>query len=335
MGCFSSSRSSAILEVFSATLRDKIQLMIILKAIEELAGLKGPIVLAAGTFDGVHLGHQALIRRAMEEAASYGGTAVVMTFDRHPASLLRPELAPKLLTRNGEKISLIEELGVSALLLLPFTSELAAVSAQDFIKELLTSCQPLRAICVGSQWSYGRGGEGNIARLREFGSEWNFDVIQIDPVETTGTPISSTRVRTAIASGDLDQASACLGRSFILSGEVVVGAGLGSKIGFSTANLDVSGMQLPPYGVYAVKVQRGGSILRGVCNIGLRPTVDASANVPVLEVHLFDFSANLVGETLSLEFVKFLRPEQKFSGIDELKEHIARDCTAARQTLSF
>jgi riboflavin kinase/FMN adenylyltransferase len=308
--------------------------MIILKAIEELAGLKGPIVLAAGTFDGVHLGHQALICRAMEEAASYGGTAVVMTFDRHPASLLRPELAPKLLTRNAEKISLIEELGVSALLLLPFTSELASVSAQDFIKELVTSCQLLRAICVGSQWSYGRGGEGNIARLQEFGSEWNFDVIQIDPVETTGTPISSTRVRTAIASGDLDQASACLGRPFLLSGYVVTGAGLGSKIGFPTANLDVSAMQLPPYGVYAVKVQRGGSILRGVCNIGLRPTVDASTNVPVVEIHLFDFSANLVGETLSLEFVKFLRPEQKFAGLEQLKAQIIRDCAAAGQTLS-
>jgi riboflavin kinase/FMN adenylyltransferase len=305
----------------------------ILHAIEGLAGLKGSIVLAAGTFDGVHLGHQALIRRAMEEAASYGGTAVVMTFDRHPASLLRPELAPKLLTRNAEKISLIEELGVSALLLLPFTSELAAVSAQDFIKELVASCQPLRAICVGSQWSYGRGGEGNIARLREFGSEWNFDVIQIDPVETTGTPISSTRVRTAIASGDLDQASTCLGRPFILSGEVVVGAGLGAKIGFPTANLDVAGMQLPPNGVYTVKVRHGESILSGVCNIGLRPTVDASATLPVVEVHLFDFSADLVGAELSLEFVQFLRPELKFNGLEELKEQIACDCTQARAIL--
>ena len=282
-----------------------------------------------------HRDHQALIRRAMEVAASCSGTAVVMTFDRHPASLLRPELAPKLLTRNAEKISLMEELGVPALLLLPFTSELAAVSAQDFIKELVSACQPLRALCVGRQWSFGKGGEGNVARLRELGLEWNFDVIQIDPVETAGAPISSTRVRTAISSGDLNQAAACLGRPFQLSGDVITGAGLGSKIGFPTANLDFSGMQLPPYGVYAVKVLRGGSILTGVCNIGLRPTVDASANAPVVEVHLFDLSADLVRENLSLEFVKFLRPEHKFSGIDELKEQIVRDCTAARQTLSF
>jgi riboflavin kinase/FMN adenylyltransferase len=308
--------------------------MIILHSIDELAGLKGPIVLAAGTFDGVHLGHQALIRRAMEEAASCGGTAVVMTFDRHPASLLRPEKAPRLLTRNAQKIALLEEMGVPALLLLPFTRELASVPACDFIASLVQAASPLRAICVGSQWSFGKGGEGNVARLRELGADWNFEVIQIDPVETGGSPISSTRIRTAIASGDLDQASDCLGRPFILSGEVVTGAGLGSKIGFPTANVDVAGMQLPPNGVYALKVRRVETILSGVCNIGLRPTVDASTTSPVVEVHLFDLSADLVGEVLLLEFLKFLRPEQKFSGLEELKAQISSDCAAARQTLS-
>jgi len=266
--------------------------MIILKAIEELAVLKGPIVLVAGTFDGVHFGHQALIRRAMEEAAACGGAAVVMTFDRHPASLLRPELAPKLLTRNAEKITLLEELGVPALLLIPFTTHLAAMPAQDFIKSLVASCKPLRGICVGSQWSFGRGGEGNVPRLRELGVEWNFDVIQIAPVETGGGAISSTRIRRAIASGDLEQASVCLGRPFRMSAEVVTGAGLGSKIGFPTANLNVTGMQLPPHGVYAVRVHRGGTLLKGVCNIGFRPTVDTSAAAPVVEVHLFDLTSH-------------------------------------------
>ena len=309
--------------------------MRILRSIQELSALKGPIVLAAGTFDGVHLGHQALICRAMEEATACGGTAVVMTFDRHPASLLRPETAPRLLTRNDEKISALEDLGVPVLLLLPFTNDFAAVPARDFIAALVVACKPLRAICVGSQWSFGMGGEGNVVRLRDLGAEWNFDVIQIDPVETGGLPISSTRIRTAIASGDLDQAFACLGRPFQLCGEVITGAGLGSKIGFPTANLDVSGMQFPPHGVYAVKVRRGGSILTGVCNIGLRPTVDFSAKIPVVEVHLFDLSVDLVGENLSLEFVKYLRPEQKFSGIEELKKQIAKDCAEGRKMLSF
>ena len=308
--------------------------MIILNSIDDLAGLKGPIVLAAGTFDGVHLGHQALISRAMREATACGGTAVVMTFDRHPAALLRPENAPKLLTRNDAKIALLEGMGVQALLMLPFTGELASVTARDFIASLVSSASPLQALCVGREWFFGKGGEGNVALLRELGEEHKFNVIQIDPVLAEGSSISSTRIRVAIASGNLMEAATCLGHPFLLSGTVVSGAGLGSKIGFPTANLEVSGMLLPPYGVYAVKVLRGGSILTGVCNIGLRPTVDASANAPVVEVHLFDVSADLVGENLSLEFVKYLRPEQKFSGIDELKEQIARDCKSARERLS-
>ena len=307
--------------------------MIILHSIDDLAGLKGPIVIAAGTFDGVHLGHQALIRRAMEEASACGGTAVVMTFDRHPASLLRPDKAPKLLTRNDGKTALLAEMGVPALLLLEFTSDLAGVPARDFIASLTAAASPLRAVCVGRQWTFGKGGEGNVALLKELGAERKFEVIQIDPVMAGDSPISSTRIRKAIASGDFAESSACLGRPFLLSGTVVSGAGLGSKIGFPTANLEVSGMQLPPNGVYAVRVQRGVSILRGVCNIGFRPTVDAFANAPVVEVYLFDLSADLVGESLSLEFVEFLRPEQKFSGIEELKEQIARDCASARGVL--
>jgi riboflavin kinase/FMN adenylyltransferase len=305
----------------------------IIRSIDDLAGLKGPIVLAAGTFDGVHLGHQALIRRAMEEASACGGTAVVMTFDRHPASLLRPEKAPKLLTRNDGKTSLLAEMGVPALLLLEFTSDLAGVPARDFIASLTAAASPLRAVCVGRQWTFGKGGEGNVALLKELGAERKFEVIQIDPVMAADSPISSTRIRKAIASGDFAESSACLGRPFLLSGNIVSGAGLGSKIGFPTANLEISGMQLPPNGVYAVKVFRGSDLLKGVCNIGLRPTVDASPTTPIVEVHLFDCSADLVGEELSLEFVQFLRGEQKFSGLDALKGQIAKDCEQARAIL--
>jgi riboflavin kinase/FMN adenylyltransferase len=307
--------------------------MRILHSIDDLSSLSGPIVLAAGTFDGVHLGHQALIRRAMEEASVCGGTAVLMTFDRHPASLLRPEKAPKLLTRNDGKTALLAEMGVPALLLLKFTSDLAGVSARDFIASLTAAASPLRAVCVGRQWTFGKGGEGNVALLKELGAERKFEVIQIDPVMAADSPISSTRIRKAIASGDFAESSACLGRPFLLSGTVVSGAGLGSKIGFPTANLEVSGMQLPPNGVYAVKIFRGSDLLKGVCNIGLRPTVDASPTTPIVEVHLFDCSADLVSEELSLEFVQFLRGEQKFSDLDALKGQIAKDCERARAIL--
>ena len=308
--------------------------MKILDSIGELSGLKGPIVLAAGTFDGVHPGHQALIRRAMEEADDCGGTAVVMTFDRHPAALLRPQSAPKLLTSNREKIALLEAMGVPALLLLEFTPEFASIPARDFIASLVASARPLRAICVGSQWSFGKGGEGTVPLLEELGREHGFSVSRIKPVEYGGAPISSTRIRKALSSGDFKEASACLGRPFLLTGKIISGAGLGATIGFPTANLESSGMQLPPDGVYAVKVRRAGSVVNGVCNVGLRPTVDPAASGRTVEVHLLDWKENLRGEELSLEFVAFLRPEKKFAGLKELKEQIARDCGQAREILS-
>ena len=307
--------------------------MLVLNQIADLAGLKGPIVLAAGTFDGVHLGHQALIRRAMEEASSGGGTAVVLTFDRHPAALLRPGSAPGILTRNNEKIALLEEMGVQALLMLEFTRELAGVPAQNFIASLVSSASPLRSVCVGREWFFGRGGEGNVSLLKKLGGEHNFSVIQIDPVMAENSPISSTRIRTAIASGDFAEASACLGRPFFLSGTVVSGAGLGSTIGFPTANLNVSGMQLPPDGVYAVRVRLDGKIHDGVVKIGTRPTVDPTSEKRTVEAHLFGLLENLVGKELSLEFVQFLRGEEKFPGIDALKAQIALDCDRARKLL--
>ena len=307
--------------------------MQILRSIDELSSLKGPIVLAAGTFDGLHLGHQALIRRAMDEAASCGGTGVVLTFDRHPASVVRPERAPKILTRNDQKISLLEGIGVTALLLLEFTPELASVPAEEFIDSLVAASHPLRMICVGSQWSFGKGGQGTLALLEQMGREKGnkgFSVTQIAPVQVHGSAISSTRIRNAIAAGDFAETTACLGRPYFLIGRVVKGAGLGVTIGFPTANLDVEGMQLPPDGVYAVRVTTEGLHLTGVCNIGMRPTVDTDSTKRTLEVHLFDVSRDFVGKEFSLEFVKFLRTEQKFSGLEELKAQIARDCSMAR-----
>lgn len=308
--------------------------MIILHSIDDLAGLKGPIVLAAGTFDGVHLGHQTLIRRAMEEASSCGGTAVVMTFDRHPAALLRPEKAPRLLTRNDAKIALLNDMGVPALLMLQFNHDLAGVPARDFIASLVSSCKPLRAFCVGSQWSFGKGGEGNVDLLKKLGGEGNFDVIRIEPVMAGGTAISSTRIREAVAAGNFTDAEICLGRPFLLSGSVITGAGLGSKIGFPTANLDAGGMQLPPDGVYAVKAHVQGGILAGVANIGVRPTVDSRGSSRSTEVHLFDASGDYVGKELSLEFIRFLRAEKKFPDLAALTNQIARDCAEAKEILT-
>jgi riboflavin kinase/FMN adenylyltransferase len=269
----------------------------------------------------------------MNEARAVGGTAVVMTFERHPASIVRPERVPKLLTTNETKISLLRGMNVPALLLLDFTPELSGILAEDFIDSLISASKRLSMICVGSEWSFGKGGEGNVSMLQQLGEKSGFSVTRIDPVEAGGQVISSTRIRNAIAEGDFAQATLCLGRPWRLTGQVVTGAGLGATIGFPTANLAVQGMQLPPDGVYAVRIEYDGRSLSGVCNIGIRPTVDSNAKRCV-EVHLFDVSADFVGKELSLEFVKFLRKEQKFPGLPELQAQILRDCDEARSVLA-
>ena len=304
--------------------------MKILRSINELSSLKGPIVLAAGTFDGVHLGHQALILRAIQESLHVNGTAVVMTFDRHPASIVRPESTPKLLTTNASKLAFVERLGAPALLLLEFDQNMASMPAEDFIRNLSNASKPLHMICVGSQWSFGKGGAGNITLLKTLGHDLGFSVGGIEPIEIAAAPISSTRIRNAVACGNFQEANECLGRSFLLSGRVVTGKGLGATIGFPTANLDVVGMQLPPDGVYAVKIHESENLYSGVANIGMRPTVDAASVKRTVEVHLFDFSKNLVGTELSVEFIQLLRSEQKFPDLSALTAHIARDCEAAR-----
>lgn len=306
-----------------------------IRSIADLASLSGPVVLAAGTFDGLHLGHQALIGRALEEAARVGGTAVVMTFDRHPASITRPDKAPKLLTPNAAKLALLDQIGVPVVLLLEFSETLSSIPAEEFIHTLAAAAKPLHKICVGSQWFFGRGGAGNITLLEKLGGELGFSVEGISPVEIRGKTISSTRIRKAIAKGDFDEASACLGRPFLLIGTVVTGAGLGARIGFPTANLDVDGMQLPPDGVYAVKVQLEGKSYCGVANVGMRPTVDRSAAPKrTVEVHLFDQNDTLVDKELRVEFVEFLRGEHKFPDLPSLTAQIASDCKQARHLLS-
>ena len=308
--------------------------MIILRSISELALLPGPVVLAVGTFDGLHLGHQALIRHAMEEALRVNGTAVVMTFDRHPCALVRPDHCPKLLTTQHAKIGILKQMGIPALLLLEFNMQLASLSAEEFITELAVAGHPLHMICVGFQWSFGKGGAGNVAVLERLGKSLGFSVSQIPPVEVGGSQVSSTRIRAAIAAGEFPDAEACLGRPFLLSGRVVRGAGLGSRIGFPTANLGTEGMQLPPDGVYAVRVMHEGIVTVGVMNIGFRPTVDAPEPSRSVEVHLFDWSQNLVGQELTIEFVGYLRGEKKFPNLDALVTQIKKDCTNARGVLS-
>jgi len=306
--------------------------MRILHSIAELKELPGPLFLAIGVFDGVHLGHQAVIRRAIEDAAKQNGTAVVVTFNPHPIRILRPDAAPLLLTANKHKAELIARLGVADLLIIPFTREFAALHAAEFIRQLKDAAQSLRGIYVGHQWSFGHQRSGNLELLQKLGDEWGFEEVGIPVVEVNGNVVSSTAIRQAVATGNLEAAETLLGRPYTVLGTVVEGDKIGRTIGFPTANLSVHNEQLPPDGVYAVQAAWNDQTISGVLNIGNRPTVSAGLKKTV-EVHLLDFSGQLYGQDLEITFLKFLRGEMKFSGLDGLKSQIANDVLEARKLL--
>ena len=287
-------------------------------------------MLAIGVFDGVHLGHKAVIDRALADAAALGGAAAVVTFDPHPLRVLRPQHAPRLLTSTPHKKRLIRSLGVEHLLVVPFDQEFASTPPQAFIEALAHSCHPLREICVGHEWSFGKGRAGNLKLLEVLGDQLGFREVGVPAVQIDGEIVSSTLIRRAVERGDLAHAARLLGRDFTILGTVVRGDQLGRKLGFPTANLSAHNEQFPPDGVYAVEVTRNGDKLRGVVNIGIRPTIAHASGERVLEVHLFDFAAEIYGQDLEITFHRFLRPERKFESLDQLRRQIAHDVHAAR-----
>jgi len=304
--------------------------MKILNSVAELAALPGPVFLAIGVFDGVHLGHKAVIERAASDAMKAGGTAVVVTFNPHPLRILRPDIAPRLITSTRHKTALIRKLGVSYLLVIPFDAAFAATPPEQFIQALSNACHPLREICVGHQWSFGKGRAGNLEMLKVWGDKLGFDEVGIPAVEIDGKVVSSTLIRSAVENGDLSTAARLLGREYTVLGTVIEGDHLGQKLGFPTANLSAHNEQFPPDGVYAVDAVHREMKFRGVVNIGIRPTIYEKEGQRLLEIHLFDFHENIYGEDVEVFFRRYLRKEQKFAGLEELKAQIARDCEAAK-----
>jgi riboflavin kinase / FMN adenylyltransferase len=305
--------------------------MTVLHSLTELSQVPGPLCIAIGVFDGVHLGHQALVREAMTQAAGHGGAAVALTFHPHPARLLRPQSAPHLLTSTPHKVALIAELGCPYLLQVAFDEAFAQQSPQAFI-EALCAAADVRMICVGRDWAFGKNRAGNVALLKELGTRLGFETLEIPPVAVEGEVISSTRIRRAVEEGDFASARKFLGREYTILGTVRHGAGLGGKIGFPTANLAAHSEQFPPDGVYAVCLLLRGEWHKGVANVGVRPTV-ANAGERLLEAHIFDFQGDCYGEDVEVRFEYFLRPEQKFASVEELKKQIASDAARARELL--
>jgi riboflavin kinase/FMN adenylyltransferase len=304
--------------------------MRILRSIPELAEVPGPVFLAIGVFDGVHRGHQTVIGTATRDAAAAGGTAVVVTFDPHPAKILRPQESPRLITATQHKIALIRDLGISHLLVITFDRAFASTPPTEFVRQLAAAAQPLREICVGEEWSFGKNRAGNLALLQELGAELGFRVIGVEGVRAGEKIISSTAIRKAVESGDFATATQMLGRDYTILGTVEEGKHLGRSLGFPTANLSAHSEQFPPNGVYAAEGILQGKIVRGVVNLGVRPTVADGSPQRVLEFHLFDLDRDLYGEDVELKFLQYLRPEKKFESLAALREQITRDVAAAR-----
>ena len=301
------------------------------RSISELSKLRGPLFLAIGVFDGVHLGHQAVISTSAQHARAANGTPIVVTFDPHPEKVLRPKTAPHLLTATPHKIALIRDLGVAHLLIITFDKQFAATEPEEFVHELVEHSKSLREICVGHEWSFGKNRRGNLKLLNQFGARFDFGVVGIPPVTVNGELVSSTTIRKAVETGDLAKAAQMLGREYTVLGTVVSGDNRGKKIGFPTANLSAHNEQFPPNGVYFAEAKLEGVIYPGVVNLGYRPTVDTRKSERILEIHLFDFDHDIYGKGLEVRFIRYLRPETKFESVEALVRQIGLDVKQARK----
>ena len=304
-----------------------------MKIIRDLTELGVPsqrACLAIGVFDGVHLGHQQVIRQTISDAQRQGAIPVVITFDRHPNSVVAPERTPPLIYSLAQKLRVIASIGPQAAFLIQFDRAFSEQSGEVFIRELARGFGQIQSICVGSNFTFGHKRSGNVALLKTLGQELKFAVHGLAAVSLDGKTVSSTRIREAIRNGNLDAASQMLGRTYAVAGSVTQGDQLGRELGFPTANLDVTGLALPPDGVYAVHVCAQGESYRGVLNIGHRPTLQTPEALRRFEVHVLDFDGDLYGQEIEVIFGEKLRDEQKFPSLEALTQQIARDIAAAR-----
>ena len=291
-------------------------------------------VITIGNFDGVHKGHQALFRLLREKAARLGGTSVVITFEPHPARVVGGKTRLPLITIYEQKIELIAASGVDVCLCVPFTKEFAVVSAYDFVNDILVDRLGMKAIVVGRDYAFGKNREGNIDFLRKYAQTRGYEVICLEEVPSAGglPRISSTIIRETVSRGDMEGAFDLLGRYYQIRGRVVSGRGRGARsLGFPTANLELADELCPPSGVYAVYVEYRSDRYCGVANIGYSPTFDD--HLFTVEVHILDFDLQINGRDIKVDFVKRLREEIRFPGIEELKSQISRDIEQTRYLL--
>jgi phosphoribosyl 1,2-cyclic phosphate phosphodiesterase len=291
-------------------------------------------VLAIGNFDGIHLGHQAVLRAAVARAQVLKAVSTALTFDPSPRKVLRPESAPLRLSTNAQRMEWFDALGLEAAVVLPFTLELARLSPEEFVERILACDLHIKAILVGEDFRFGHEKAGDVKLLKELGVKNGFDVVIIPPVPYRGEVVSSTIIRREVAEGDVSHAGRLLGRAFALTGEVVSGTGTGSKFTFPTLNLAPEQELLPARGVYITRTIFDGEKCsrRSVTNIGVRPTFNGSSLG--VETHLLDFQPGVTPKRIEVRFWKRLRQEKKFSGPEELRSQIARDIASANKFFS-
>ena len=304
--------------------------MKIIRAANELGNGQRKTCVAIGVFDGVHLGHQQIIRQTVADARGHDAIALVITFDKHPNVIVAPERVPPQIFSRSQKLRAIEALGADALLEIPFDKTFSEKSGETFIRELATDLGKIHSVCVGADFVFGHKRSGNVALLKDLGLELLFQVHGLAAISLDEQVVSSTRIREAIRAGNFDAASQMLGRPYAICGRVVTGDQIGYKLGFPTANLDATNLILPPNGVYAASTKLNEQFYRVALNIGTRPTVVAAQPQLRVEAHLLDFSGELYGAELELELGVKLRNERKFASVMELQEQIGRDVAAVR-----
>ncbi|MDA8233961.1 MAG: bifunctional riboflavin kinase/FAD synthetase [Clostridia bacterium] len=302
----------------------------------EEVDLKGTkLLVALGNFDGVHLGHRQLLGQLVATAREQGVKAAVLTFDPHPLQVINPEISPPLLLNPAEKARQIASLGVDMLILVPFTIEFAGLPPEEFVANILVDRLKVNGIFVGWNYNFGRGGRGNTELLAALGDQYGFFVRVVKPVSYQGQVVSSTLIRELLQQGEVSKATVFLGYRPYFSGLVVHGDARGRTIGFPTANLELApNLVKPAKGVYAVYFLLGNRILKGVANIGVKPTFHQQGQTPNLEVFIFDFAGDIYGEEVRVELVARIRDEKTFSSVDELISQLREDVEQAQIILA-
>lgn len=302
--------------------------------IDDFKDVKNPVV-TTGTFDGVHLGHQKIISRLKAVASEENGETVLLTFYPHPRMVLFPDDNElKLLNTQEEKIRLLEKSGIDHLIIYPFTKEFSRLTSVEFVRNILVNCIHTKRLVIGYNHHFGRNREGSFEHLKEFGPLYGFEVEEIPAQDIEHIEISSTKIRNALQTGDIETATAYLGHHYSLTGKVEGGQKLGRTIGYPTANISVDDKYklIPADGVYAVKVEHKGKMYGGMLNIGNNPTIAGKGRS--IEVHIFNFDQDIYGDDATIYFIKRLRDEAKFNGLDELKAALAKDKTNSLKILS-